>query len=65
MFSRSYSTPKNLHITRPFYFVISNRCWKQTYEPGKEPMHRGRAPAGTRVKNVYHNENYEKSSNKR
>jgi len=44
--SRSYTTPKNLHITRPFYFVINNRCWKQTYEPGKEPMHRGRAPAG-------------------
>jgi len=44
--SRSYTTPKNLHITRPFYFVISNRCWKQTYEPGKEPMYRGRAPAG-------------------
>jgi len=44
--SRSYTTPKILHITRPFYFVISNRCWKQTYEPGKEPMHRGRAPAG-------------------
>merc|ERR1711868_173766 len=32
--SRSYTTPKILHITRPFYFVISNRCWKQTYEPG-------------------------------
>merc|ERR1711868_76809 len=44
--SRSYTTPKILHIIRPFYFVISNRCWKQTYEPGKEPMHRGRAPAG-------------------
>merc|ERR1712227_267086 len=25
--SRSYTTPKILAIPRPFYFVISNRCW--------------------------------------
>merc|ERR1711973_364816 len=25
--SRTFSQPKVLHITRPFYFVISNRCW--------------------------------------
>jgi len=25
--SRTFSQPKNLEINRPFYFVISNRCW--------------------------------------
>merc|ERR1711868_22156 len=25
--SRTFSQPKLIHITRPFYFVISNRCW--------------------------------------